>query len=239
MTTWMKAQGQELRHGTTTAPSNALTGGSKASFSDQILALLTQLQQQLDTQSTAAQSNTSPSSTTASTLVAMANTPAGSTPQAVDAMDSNDDGVTSQSQTESNAPAQGQTMAEADALVPGPNPGGADNPAQRTSRGPGAPDDAPAPNSQDAPTDHSAHKAQHATTEAAIAAQKTQAGVVRADTSSLKALHAEYKGTTGADRASLQQQIAAEKAQKQSDIAAFKADKIIHQNDAAALKADH
>src|ERR1022692_1455312 len=66
----------------TTSPSNALTGGSKASISDQILALLTELQQQLGSQSTAAQSNTSPSSTSASTLIATASTAAGSTPTA-------------------------------------------------------------------------------------------------------------------------------------------------------------
>jgi hypothetical protein len=58
-------------------------------------------------------------------------------------------------------------------------------------------------------------------------------------TKALKAQRASCEDASGTARAGYERQVRADKAAKQSDVAAFKADKAIHRSDAAALKADH
>ena len=123
----------------TTVSTNGLTGATKTSISNQILALLTQLQQLQGTQATAGQNSGSTSAAATSTSIATLGTAASSTPttstgtsqdplsQLFSAMDSNGDGTISQSEMESYIQSQGGTSAEADALYSGLNQGSTGN----------------------------------------------------------------------------------------------------------------
>jgi len=105
---------------------NSLTGSTKASLSDHILALLTQLQQQAGTSATSA--STPISTMSASTTIGTSDP----LQQLISAMDSDGDGTISQSEMESYIEKQGGTAAQGDALFAGLNQGGAGNLTQNT-----------------------------------------------------------------------------------------------------------
>jgi Ca2+-binding EF-hand superfamily protein len=105
---------------------NSLTGSTKASLSDQILALLTQLQQQAGT--SGANASTAISTISASTAIGTSDP----LQQLISAMDSDGDGTVSQSEMESYIEKQGGTAAQGDALFAGLNQGGTGNLTQST-----------------------------------------------------------------------------------------------------------
>ncbi len=95
---------------------NAVTGGGRAAISNQILALLTQLQQQAADPG-ATTTSTSPTTTS----IAPAATATDPLTQLFSALDTNGDGSVSQSEMESYIQQQGGTAAQADALFAGLN----------------------------------------------------------------------------------------------------------------------
>ena len=110
------------------SPGNGLTGSTKAAVSDQILALLTQLQQIASTQvGSAAVASTLISATSAATTsatIAPASTTADPLSKLFAAIDGNGDGAISQSELEAYIQKLGGTTAQADALFSGLNQGG-------------------------------------------------------------------------------------------------------------------
>ena len=111
-----------------TSPGNALTGSTKAAVSDQILALLTQLQQIASTQAgSAAAASTlisTASAAASSTTIAPASTTADPLSKLFAAIDGNGDSAISQSELEAYVQKLGGTTAQADALFSGLNQGG-------------------------------------------------------------------------------------------------------------------
>lgn len=107
----------------TASPSTALTGTGKAAISDQILALLTLLQQQTGSAPatpTASATGTAPASTT----IATASAASDPLSQLISAMDSDGNGSISQTEMEAYVEKQGGTAGQADALFSGLNQGG-------------------------------------------------------------------------------------------------------------------
>ena len=98
---------------------NTLTGSTKASLSDEILGLLSRLQQQAGTSGA--------SSPAASTSIATAGAASDPLKQLMSAMDSDGDGTISQTEMEAYIQKQGGTAAQGDALFAGLNPGGTGN----------------------------------------------------------------------------------------------------------------
>lgn len=115
-------------------PSDAsLTGSTKASLSDEILGLLTQLQQQAGTQSGASSTSTGIAAiSAASTTIGTASTSSDPLRQLFSAIDSDGDGAISQTELESYIEKQGGTAAEADALFSGLNQGNSGNLTETT-----------------------------------------------------------------------------------------------------------
>jgi hypothetical protein len=97
--------------------------------------------------------------------------------------------------------------------------------------------------SQESPVlqhDRDVQRAQHAVTEGSIARQKDQADMVRDDTRSLQEQRAMCRSMPpGPGRRACLERVNLDKAQKQRDITAFRADKAVHQRNAAMLEADH
>ena len=97
-------------------PDNALKGSSKASISDQILALLVQMQNGTSSPSSSASTSSSSLSTSVSPLSQLMST-----------LDTDGDGTISQSELETYIEGQGGTQQQADALFAGLNQGGSGN----------------------------------------------------------------------------------------------------------------
>ncbi len=106
---------------------NALTGSTKASLSDEILALLTQLQQQAGAISPTTGSSTSLSTISASTTIGTTGTASDPLSKLFAAMDGDGDGTVSQSEMETYIQSKGGTAAQADALFSGLNQNGSGN----------------------------------------------------------------------------------------------------------------
>jgi Ca2+-binding EF-hand superfamily protein len=110
-----------------TTASNVLTGNTKAAISDQILALLTRLQQQTSVQvgGTASSSTLIATASTAATTTSIApsSTTADPLSKLFAAIDGNGDGAISQSELEAYVQKLGGTTAQADALFSGLNQG--------------------------------------------------------------------------------------------------------------------
>ncbi|MEI9996063.1 MAG: hypothetical protein WDM91_15825 [Rhizomicrobium sp.] len=109
------------------AADTALTGSAKGSLSDEILALLTQLQQQAGTQTAAAGSSTGLATMSASTAITAASSASDPLGQLFAAMDGDGDGTVSQSEMETYIEKQGGTAAQGDALFAGLDPSGSGN----------------------------------------------------------------------------------------------------------------
>jgi Ca2+-binding EF-hand superfamily protein len=109
--------------------SNSLTGSATASVSDEILALLTQMQQQTGTQ---AEPATMPASSVSSTSIGATSSASDPLKQLMSAMDSDDDGTVSQTEMENYIQKQGGTAAQGDALFSALNQGGTGNLTQAT-----------------------------------------------------------------------------------------------------------
>jgi Ca2+-binding EF-hand superfamily protein len=107
--------------------SNALTGSTKASLSDEILALLTQLQQQAGSTPPGAGSSTTVSAISASTTIGTSGSASDPLSQLFSAMDSDGDGTISQGEMETYIQSKGGTAAQADALFSGLNQSGSGN----------------------------------------------------------------------------------------------------------------
>jgi Ca2+-binding EF-hand superfamily protein len=107
---------------------NTLTGSTKAAVSDQILALLTQLQQLASTLGNGQQASSTlvsvNSTANSSVAIAPSSTTADPLSNLIAAIDSNGDGAISQSELETYIQKLGGTSAEADALFAGLNQGG-------------------------------------------------------------------------------------------------------------------